>query len=132
VDGGQPNLIRSASFGRGLFRIWLVLSCIWVAVVGTMSFWAMSSNPNHLGPRPPQECVNAKTAEECFAILEKLGKNPFEAFGTLDNGPIFYGQPDNAANKIFPIARLALLPPALVLIIGAGFAWALRGFRPRQ
>jgi hypothetical protein len=94
-----------------------------------MSFWAMSSNPNYLGQ--PRECVNTKSAEECFAILEKLGKNPFKAFGTVGKEPV-YTHPDNTANDaIFPIARLALLPPALVLILGAGFAWALKGFRPR-
>jgi len=36
---------------------------------------------------PPQECVNAHDAVECAQILQKAGKNPFDAFGGVGREP---------------------------------------------
>lgn len=41
------------------------------------------------GTKPPAECATAKSATECADILKRLGKNPFEAFGTVGNEPVY-------------------------------------------
>jgi hypothetical protein len=39
---------------------------------------------------------------------------------------------DHGVNRVIAFGGIALLPPALVFVIGAGFVWAFRGFlRPR-
>jgi hypothetical protein len=42
--------------------------------------------------KPPAECATAKTAEECADTLKKLGKNPFDAFGSVGSEPVYGGQ----------------------------------------
>ena len=105
----QTSLLRSARYARGLFRLWLVLSCIWIAAIGLI-FWSVSSS-NFSGGKP-SECVAAKTAEECAKILEKAGKDPYTAFGTVGNEPV-YGQPDEWHRESLASAGLLFLPPGL-------------------
>lgn len=40
---------------------------------------------------PPAACSAARTANECAKILEKEGKNPFDAFGTVGHEPVYPG-----------------------------------------
>jgi hypothetical protein len=39
--------------------------------------------------KPPAECATAKNAEECADTLRKLGKNPFDAFGSVGSEPLY-------------------------------------------
>jgi hypothetical protein len=39
--------------------------------------------------KPPAECATAKNAEECADTLKKLGKNPFDAFGSVGSEPVY-------------------------------------------
>jgi hypothetical protein len=39
--------------------------------------------------KPPPECVHAESANECADVLKKLGKNPFDAFGTAGHEPVY-------------------------------------------
>lgn len=41
---------------------------------------------------PPAECATARNAKECFDILEKAGKNPFDAYGYVGAEPVYGGQ----------------------------------------
>jgi hypothetical protein len=55
---------------RGLFRLWLVLSVLWVALLG-VRLWNEWPEPYLL------ECQGVGTISECMDKLEKAGKNPF-------------------------------------------------------
>lgn len=41
--------------------------------------------------RPPAACSAARTANECAEILEKEGKSPYDAFGTVGHEPVYPG-----------------------------------------
>ena len=56
-------------------------------------------------PKVPAECASARTATECADILEKAGKNPFDAFGTVDSEPFGGGQSGSAPPCISGAAR---------------------------
>jgi hypothetical protein len=74
---------------RGLFRLWLILSVLWIGGVGATTNWGwyLSYQPTIPGEQPPgkleftaQTCTAAKKPEECSAMLEAVGKNPFDAY----------------------------------------------------
>lgn len=46
--------------------------------------------------RPPSQCASAKNAKECANILSRLGKNSFDAFGTVGCEPVYT---EKAASK---------------------------------
>src|SRR5262245_60494232 len=56
---------------RGLFRLWLLLTVLWIAVLGLLLWHEWPQ------PYPPLECEGVGTISECMDRLEKAGKNPF-------------------------------------------------------
>jgi hypothetical protein len=103
---------------RGLFRLWIALSVLWICGVAVTTDWGRLSNSG--------ECAKAKTQEECSAALAAAGKNPFGAY-----------VPDKAVmapagiawDEVAVRAGFALIPPVLVLALGAASVWVVRGFR---
>jgi hypothetical protein len=131
---------------RGLFRLWIVVSALWISGVAATTNWGrfLHYQPVIEGEQPPGRlrstvdfCRSAKKAEECSAMLKAAGKNPYAAFDLkwTDTGWDF---PDNtvmvpaegiAWMRVWPVAGLAFIPPMAVLVIGTAFVWAIRGFR---
>jgi hypothetical protein len=96
---------------RGLFRLWLVLSVLWIGGVGAVTWRA--------NERPPLE-----------SFLEEQGKP--DAPGTtpapkneLPDAPWVLERRSAVRFAVL----LALVPPAFVLALGSAFVWAFRGFR---
>ena len=93
---------------RGLLRLWLFLSVLWIGSIGVM-VWA--SHPAD------------------FWIIPAA--NPFDQFDK--KSPDDFDPHEFAVFKrkeeIKVGAKLALVPPILVLAIGSGFLWVVRGFR---
>jgi hypothetical protein len=88
---------------RGLFRLWLVLSVLWVAAVGATSL--MFGEPVSAYVRLESmldTCINEKKGDGCAEWLRR-------------------GAP-----------WLALIPPIVVLAIGWALIWAFRGFWQRE
>jgi hypothetical protein len=73
----------------------------------------------------PSEC-HGLADDPCFALLQKEGSNPFDAFD-----PDEPAQPtaNYTATYSAPYAKAALLPPLITLVGGWRFVWAFRGFR---
>jgi hypothetical protein len=86
---------------RGLFRLWLVLSAIWILFVITKT-WFDITYPTTLTDT-------------------EVGLSP----GMFDD--LIIAGRANSALKFG--AALALVPPLLVLALGSALIWAFRGFR---
>jgi hypothetical protein len=90
---------------RGMFRLCLVLSVLWIGAVGVVTYSnlpARGLTDQEVGlPAPPPGFV-------------------------LD-------QPDNGRwwRAVQTGAEIAIIPPVFILIAGAAFFWAFRGFRSR-
>jgi len=118
--------------GRGLFRLWIIVSILWIGGVVAMTWWTfpaavLTDAEVGLNTRPA-ECVG-KNDDECVAILTRLGKNPFDAF---DPPPPPPGQPEFVANRrsaVLFAGIMALVPPLVLLAFGGALGWAFRGFR---
>jgi hypothetical protein len=86
---------------RGLFRLWVVLSAVWILFVITKT-WFDVTHPTTLTDT-------------------EVGLTP----GMFDD--LIIAARTNNALKFG--AALALVPPLLVLAIGSALVWAFRGFR---
>jgi hypothetical protein len=92
---------------RGLFRLWLVLSVLWIGAVGVYEWWTLPAGslqqaliwgPCEGPPTPPDE---------------------------LQRAPWLIAQCEDVRSA----SLLALLPPAFAFALGSALVWALRGFR---
>jgi hypothetical protein len=143
---------------RGLFRIWLVMSVIWVAIIGVYVFaWVMDpyvSNTVYAfqtGSTEPGKF--SKYSEEARVFLAEAEKvdGRMEAINLGTTGAILYtgrNKSEDDKRKLAEIAHkahqqaiyearflllrdgggLALLPPTVLLIIGSALFWAFSGF----
>lgn len=120
---------------RGLFRLWIVVSALWIVGVGATANWGrlFAYQPTLTAEQPPGKlqstahiCTKAKTPEECSATLEAAGKNPFDAYDLkwTDQGWDFADDtvmvPAGIVwERVWPVIRLAFIPPVVVLVIGS-------------
>ena len=124
---------------RGLFRLWLVLSVLWIGAVGIVTWqtfppddWivpdlSQMSNEDLLrGYQTADICSTAKDAQQCADLLRAAGKNPFDAFH-LNWRPPWIDKERCEAIQFASI--MALVPPAFMLILGSALVWAFKGFR---
>jgi len=163
---------------RGMFRLWLVLSCLWIATVAAIAYssWpsstvqqAATSNSKTYVPEymkdaskdpkaddsktyvpewaKDQDPNNSKTsADDVLPLCKDVDPNNFYAdfcrLGTPSRlfdpareiaealkGDAVNAQQQSAQQLAVTTAKLALIPPALIFIVGIGLTWAFRGFR---
>jgi hypothetical protein len=131
---------------RGLIRLWLVLSAIWV----TLALLFVLPDMHVAWPWVPPAVVHIKISDtQTWDYPAELGverikndlkrriaatledpNNPFIDFLVPTDWQSQMPPPRiaiaEAAEQILPVA---LGPPFAVLILGAAFAWALAGFR---
>lgn len=89
---------------RGLFRLWLVLSVLWIAGVGVVT-WQTFPEPEVHSTCDVFDCSWLQQVKETI-YMDK------EQRAAIQSGML-----------------LALLPPAFVLALGSALMWAFRGFR---
>jgi hypothetical protein len=85
---------------RGLFAAWLVISAIWIVVIG---FWAWRNIPR-------DDWLTEPSTNQLRDAVNLLIYNPVARAVALDS------------------IVLALVPPILVLAFGLVFVWAVREF----
>jgi hypothetical protein len=98
---------------RGLFRLWLVLSVLWIGGVGVMTWQTLPSSSD-------------QAVELELQTLEKKTPRgfrlpPWEAY-SLAHKAVLY-------RHLWDASVLALGPPVFLLALGSGLLWAFRGFR---
>jgi hypothetical protein len=110
---------------RGLFRLWFVLSVLWIISVVALAWWVFPP-AGSLDPRAA-ECAG-KTDDECAEILQRLGRNPFDAYVYPDVPPAvdFIAKQRSAIRFA---AGAALIPPITAFVLGFALSWAFKGFR---
>ena len=142
------------SWARGFFRLWLIVSALWVAgtvALGFISAPSYSSTSVYVGG--PDSIVGEQLsvygpvqwqtgADILYAYLPELAgamraaeiAGDVAALATLREAHSL-GEAELRANRlsqVFGFTLLSLLPPTIILLLGAGLGWALRGFRKPQ
>lgn len=114
--------------GRGLFRLWLVLSVLWIGGVAATTWWTL---PVDLCATPPGGLHDCDAND-----LIRAGQNTklVEKEANLRPGfdpskPYRIPFDDLRRTEIKFGAAAAVLPPIFVLALGSAFVWAFTGFR---
>jgi hypothetical protein len=95
---------------RGLFRLWLVLTVLWIGGVGVATWRSFPIPIECERPFDPDAYLAGKPQKEGCTWLERV-KAPF-VMEIVQDGIL-----------------LALLPPIFVLALGWALVWAFMGFR---
>jgi hypothetical protein len=103
--------------GRGLFRLWVVASVVWVCTVGAVTWSIMPEKKPPFDPSKPYEEFVPDSAPE-----------PPSKPGMFDDLVR-----DAERNTVVQhAAETALIPPVLVLVLGVALGWAVKGFRANE
>jgi hypothetical protein len=104
--------------GRGLLRLWVVLSVCWVVAIGAIT-WSTFPHERWL---PVAPWVRPRHANDVF-IPDCPQPDPKvnQEVCSLDS--------EARVEAIKRGAVLAFAPPIGVLILGVAFAWVVKGFR---
>ena len=133
---GQESM-AAMTIGRGLLRLWVVLSVYWVLVIGA-STWS-TLRVDALVPVP--DFATEGTNADLFKPVdpEEVGWGVSIPFDCLSDDPrtpprkcYLEDHSKERARQIKTGAVLAFAPPIGVLILGLAFAWVVRGFRHQQ
>jgi hypothetical protein len=125
---------------RGLFRLWIVASVVWVCTVGAVTWWVMPQTvilSDATPPPPPGFTLDAPAtlpaSKPPFDPTKPFIVIPPEDVAPLPDVPQTAPSASLAAVKskaaIQIAAEIALIPPVLVLAFGAALGWAIKGFR---
>ena len=104
------------SWRRGLLRLWLLVSALWVGVVAWIAYYSA------VVPR-----LAAAAQDTCFAAREadrNLG-NPFGCF----TGASPFADLVPWSSDIMQYGTWAFAPVVAPLVLGLSIAWVLAGFR---
>lgn len=128
LDGSRwgRGMAGRVNWSRGMFRLWLVLSVMWVVLVFVLA-------------RPDQN----------LSLYQRLGEGLEVASGILERSGDELVMPDGAVRprlnieaermrlmasqeierrRLIASVSLAFVPPLVILTIGLLLAWAIRGF----
>jgi hypothetical protein len=98
-------------FACGLFRLWLILSVLWIGGVGYVTWQEF---PEDWGANDPiVEEAPSKPRSDQFDPKKWLASKATE----------------ERRSAIWHASLLAFLPPAFVPALGSALVWAFRGFR---
>ena len=99
---------------RGLFRLWLVLSVLWIGGVGYVT-----------GQTVPSANSSAVNMEVERLDMELKRQNieiaPWEVYKRAHNSLLY--------EHLWHASVFALVPPVILLALGWALVWAFRGFR---
>jgi hypothetical protein len=114
---------------RGLFRLGLVLSVLWIGGVAAVTWWTL---PLDLCVTPPGEFHSCDENDEVgvgpnFGPPIKETKAPPIEFDPSKPYRLPHDKERQAAIRFAGV--LALTPPILILALGSALVWAFRGFR---
>ncbi|WP_156936685.1 hypothetical protein [Chelativorans sp. J32] len=146
---------RRINWARGFFRLWVLVSLLWIATVTTF-MWSSISNPYvapHVFIGPEGDVAWAAHSNQARAARELKARGEFvevEVDGApnitylgRDNGnlaeimeqkaPVMVGfyktqVSTGRASAVWQTVSVGLIPPAIILVIGFFISWAMRGF----
>jgi hypothetical protein len=119
---------------RGLFRLWLVLSVLWIGGVATMTWWTWPVDICVTPPGGPHACDENDVigVGPNFDPPTKEANPPPSGF-VIDKPQFDPSKPyrlphDEQRHAAIRFAGLlAFAPPVLVLALGSALVWAFRG-----
>jgi len=100
---------------RGLFRLWLILSVLWIGGVGVVTWYRL----------PVYEDWGGIPLEQ----KDEPGPGGTTAPTFNPNEYLTFKVAEERRAAIWFASAVALVPPIFVLALGSALVWAFRGFR---
>ena len=114
------------AWGRGFFRIWVLLSIVWI--IGAI--WVENNPPIQSRPPPFDETIQVIPGVRMDKLSDCEPAAKKDQRVDLQHCVEYF-----EAERMRPLWRLvrstawAVVPPLALLFFGAAIGWALRGFR---
>jgi hypothetical protein len=117
------------NFRRGLFRLWVILTVLWVAGITFLSGPGVFGEFRQAAAEQAERTrvLQAMSDEELMALLAQS-----QAEAQANPAKPVQGTSVRALNPWGSLGRtgaVALLPPLALLALGAALGWAVSGFR---
>jgi hypothetical protein len=109
--------------GRGLLRLWLVMSIVWICAVGMVAWSTLTPAVADLPDAPWVKPTSGKPPFDPSKPYRALTPDEFEQFD-----PVKFEAFKRWA-EIKTGIEVAFVPPLLLLMLGAALIWVIRGFR---
>jgi hypothetical protein len=100
----------SVRWGLGMFRLWVVISLLWLTCFGAFVVIDLRQNPV---PMDPSICKEIETGPTAIAVCEKNQATGIEEA---------WSRRENEAVGL-------VVPPLILMVLGLAFRWVLLGFR---
>ena len=121
---------------RGFFRLWIVLSVLWIGGVGVVTWLTWPLDICVTPPGGPHFCDKNDVVGVGPNFDPPIKEtNPPPPGFVIDKPQFDPSQPyrlphDEERHAAIRLAiLLAFVPPALILVFGSALIWAVRGFR---
>jgi hypothetical protein len=118
---------------RGLFRLWLVLSVLWIGGVGVVTWRTLPVNEfvipsaGRVVPAPPDNLASWFGIGRLYTPDGTFDPSTASAFDPSKPYTVLRDKERWEAVRLASV--VALLPPAFMLAVGSALVWAFRGFR---
>ena len=129
VFAGKGSVVNVT---RGLFRLWIVLSTVWVVGIGALiwkdvfpSFQKLKIAGDHFGV--VHVCARIERTNE--QVLAWISNFDVAQLKSLPEGFCLDYDKKPSINERFTKASFAFAPPFALLLLGIVLAWVARGFR---
>jgi hypothetical protein len=107
---------------RGLFRLWLVLSVLWIGGVAVVTWRSLPEDefilPSERGPAAPSTGMFDDLIPKRETVRAFDPSKPYTKVREKERW-----------EAVRLASVVALLPPAFLLALGSALVWAFRGFR---
>jgi hypothetical protein len=130
VELGHWSRLMNIAWGRGFFRIWVLLSVVWIGG----AIWIESNPPVQSGPPPPFDETLPYLKTVPGVKMDKLSdcEPAAKQDPRVDLQNCVEDFRDEQSQTMWRYVRWtawAVVPPLALLFFGAAIGWALRGFR---
>jgi hypothetical protein len=117
---------------RGLFRLWIIVSVLWIGGVAVVTWWTLPVDLCVTPPSGPHVCDENDVVGvgPNFDPPTKVAKQQGVDKPQFDpSKPYRLPFDEQRRTAIQTAGVLAVVPPVLILGLGSAFIWAFRGFR---
>jgi hypothetical protein len=114
---------------RGLSRLWLVLSVLWIGGVGVVT-WLNWPEDQYIVPPSVSSVPSESLERRGSGLFDDLIPKRGEILPALDpSKPYTVVREKERWEAVRYASIVALVPPLFVLALGSALIWAFRGFR---
>ena len=104
--------------GRGFFRLWIVLSVLWVCTVGAVTWSKFPIEGESIADIGATKAPVQTRTNMTFSEMQALVRKETSQVAARERWEI-----------VQAAVKSAIVPPIFILVLGLSLGWAMKGFR---